>query len=152
MYSGKLFMVLGAGLAANSWPAFVAITVLYLFMYHSVVLAEEEYLRGKFGSAFDEYCSSTPRWLPRFRGLRETFRHSTFDWARVLAKEYSAPLGWTLPIVAIGLYNISRVGDPSYGFAKPGLLVFVAGLALAFWLAAGLRKKSSGRLRRSPSL
>jgi protein-S-isoprenylcysteine O-methyltransferase Ste14 len=152
MYVGKFFMVAGAGLAANSWAALVAISAVYAFMYHAVVLAEEEYLRGKFGSAFDEYCKRTPRWLSRLGGVRETFADSKFDWTRVLTKEYSAPLGWTLPIAAIGLYNMSRLADSSYGLAKPAFLIFVAGLAVAFWLLAGWRKKSSARLRRSPSL
>jgi protein-S-isoprenylcysteine O-methyltransferase Ste14 len=152
MYVGKFFMVAGAGLAANTWPAFVAISMVYAFLYHAVVLAEEEYLRSKFGSEFDEYCRTTPRWVPRLRGLGDTFAHSTFDWARVLKKEYSAPLGWILPIAAIGLYNMSRVVDPGYSSAKPAILILVAGLAVAFWLTAAWRKKSSRRLRRSPSL
>jgi protein-S-isoprenylcysteine O-methyltransferase Ste14 len=151
MYVGKFFMVAGAGLAANSWPALLAICAVYAFMYHAVVLAEEEYLRNKFGSEFDGYCRRTPRWLPRLRGLRDTFARSKFDWVQVLTKEYSAPLGWTLPIVAIGLYNLSRVAEATRNLAKPAFLIGVLGLAFAFWLAAGWLKKSSGLLRRSPS-
>ena len=151
MYVGKFLMVAGAGVAANSWPALVGICAVYSFMYHAVMRAEEEYLRGKFGAAFDEYCKDTPRWLPRLGGLRETFAHSRFDWTRVLTKEYSAPLGWTLPIVAIGLYNMSRGAGAEPGGGKRGFLLLVLGAAVTLWLAAGWLKKSHALTRRSTS-
>ena len=150
MYVGKFFMVLGAGLAANRWPALLAICAAYAFMYHAVVLAEEEYLRQKFGSAFDEYCRHTPRWLPRLDGLRETLARSKFDWVRVITKEYSAPLGWILPIVGIGLYNL-RQGPATHSATTATILIGILGVAVAFWLVAGWFKKTSPQLRRSPS-
>jgi protein-S-isoprenylcysteine O-methyltransferase Ste14 len=139
MYVGKFFMVLGAGLAANRWPALLSICGVYALMYHAVVLAEEEYLRQKFGRAFDEYCARTPRWLPRLRGLGETLSSSKFNWARVLIKEYSAPLGWTLPIVLIGLYNMNRAVD--HDSSGQWVLIGMLGLAATFWLGAGWLKK-----------
>ena len=151
MYVGKFLMVAGAGVAANSWPALVAICAAYSFMYHAVVLAEEEYLRQKFGATFDEYCRLTPRWLPRVRGLRATFADSAFDWVRVITKEYSAPLGWTLPIVAIGLYNMSRIADADQSPVKQAFLIVVASAAAILWLTAGWLKKSGGLARRSTS-
>jgi hypothetical protein len=105
MYVGKFLMVLGVGFASNRWPSLLAITFAYSFMYQCVTLAEEAYLRNKFGASFDEYCRRVPRWLPRLKGLGETLSRSEFRWRRVLVKGYSEPLGWTLPIVAVGLYN-----------------------------------------------
>ena len=86
MYVGKFFMVLGAGIASNRWPSLLAITAAYAFMYQAITLAEEAYLREKFGAAFDEYCRDVPRWWPRLRGLEETFARTRFNWARVLAR------------------------------------------------------------------
>jgi len=108
MYVGKFLMVLGAGIASNHWPALLAFTAAYSLMYQAVTLAEEDYLRRKFGAGFDDYCRHVPRWWPRLIGLRETFERTRFTWKRVLVKEYSAPLGWTLPIVLIGLWNIRQ--------------------------------------------
>jgi hypothetical protein len=138
-------MVLGAGIAANRWPALLSICAAYAFMYHAVVLAEEAYLREKFGPVFDAYRSRVPRWLPRLRGLRATLSESQFHWGRVLVKEYSAPLGWALPIVAIGLYNLAQT--PSDRF-RPTVLLTVLGLVVLFWLTAGWLKKT-GSLERS---
>jgi len=142
MYVGKFFMVLGAGVASNRWPSLLAITAAYAFMYHTITLAEEAYLRRKFDAAFTEYCRDVPRWWPRLRGLAATFTKTRFNWARVLAKEYSAPLGWTLPIVLIGLYNIHAATGFAHRPVAVALLWGVLGLALSFWLVVGLLKKT----------
>jgi protein-S-isoprenylcysteine O-methyltransferase Ste14 len=151
MYVGKFLMVLGTGIASNRWPSLLAITVAYSFMYQAVTLAEEDYLRRKFGAAFDEYCRRVPRWWPTLPGLRETFARSEFKWARVLRKGYSEPLGWTLPISAIGLYNLSRLPAG----AQPALFetTFLVGLvviAALFWLTTGWLKKTSIAALRIP--
>lgn len=142
MYVGKFFMVLGAGIASNRWPSLLAITAAYAFMYQAITLAEEAYLREKFGAAFDEYCRDVPRWRPRLRGLEETFARARFNWTRVLKKGYSEPLGWTLPIVLIALYNIHA----ATGFAERPFavrtLVGALGAAGLFWLGVGAMKKT----------
>ena len=142
MYLGKFFMVLGAGIASNRWPSLLAITAAYVFMYQAITLAEEDYLREKFGAAFAKYCRAVPRWWPVLRGLADTLERTRFNWARVLAKEYSAPLGWTLPIVLIGLYNIHT----TVGLAeRPEAVVTlwrVLGAVTVFWLFVGFLKKA----------
>jgi len=111
-------------------------------MYHCVVLAEEAYLRQKFGAAFDEYCRRVPRWLPQLGGLAQTLSESGFQWRRVLVKEYSAPLGWILPIVLIGFYNL---GWGAAFDTRPYAAAFLMGalvVAALFWLTAGVLKKT----------
>lgn len=146
MYVGKFFMVLGAGIASNRWPALLAITGAYAFMYHAITLAEETYLREKFGAAFDDYCRVVPRWWPRLRGIKETLARTRFNWTRVLVKEYSAPLGWTLPIVLIAIYN---VGGGAGFTAQPmatAVLTSAFCAAVALWVIVGLLKKTRSPL------
>ena len=147
MYVGKFLMVLGVGFASNRWPSLLAITFAYSFMYQCVTLAEEAYLRKKFGAAFDEYCRRVPRWLPRLAGLGETLAGSEFRWRRVLVKGYSEPLGWTLPIVAIGLYNLHKLGPLDEQPGAAGVLLGALGIAVLFAAVMGWLKKS-----RSPVL
>jgi len=142
MYVGKFFMVLGAGIASNRWPPLLAITAAYSFMYQAVTLAEEAYLRQKFGQAFDDYCKHVPRWWPRFAGLSETLSQSEFKWARMLVKGYSEPLGWTLPIVLIGLYNLKYAPGASDRPYATAFLLGVLGVVALFWLIAGWLKKT----------
>ena len=147
MYVGKFLMVLGVGFASNRWPSLLAITLAYSFMYQCVTLAEEAYLRKKFGPTFDEYCRRVPRWLPRLSGLGETLSGSEFRWRRVLVKGYSEPLGWTLPIVAIGLYNLHKLGPLDEQPGPTGVLLAALGIAVLFAAVMGWLKKS-----RSPVL
>jgi len=147
MYVGKFLMVLGVGFASNRWPSLLAITLAYSFMYQCVTLAEEAYLRNKFGPAFDEYCRRVPRWLPRLCGLGETLSGSEFRWRRVLVKGYSEPLGWTLPIVAIGLYNLHKLGPLDEQPGATGVLLGALGIAVLLAAVMGWLKKS-----RSPVL
>lgn len=142
MYVGKFLMVLGAGIAANRWPALLGITAAYLFFYHAVVLAEEAYLREKFGGEFDEYRSRVPRWIPRLRGLTALSASGRFDWKRVLLKEYSAPLGWTLPIVGIGLYNLSTTADAAGASWRRSVLVAFLVVVALFWVSVAWFKKT----------
>ncbi len=149
MYVGKFFMVLGAGIASNRWPPLLALTAAYAFMYQAITLAEEAYLREKFGAAFDEYCRAVPRWRPSLRGAAETFARTRFNWARVLTKEYSAPLGWTLPIVLIGLYNIHKTAGLAERPMAAATLWAVLGAATVFWLFVGFLKKTRAPVLRS---
>ena len=152
LYVGKFFMVLGAGIAANRWPALLAIGGLYGFMYHAVVLAEEDYLRRKFGAAFDEYCARVARWVPRVDGLSETLRGTAFHWKRVVVKEYSAPLGWTLPIVAIGLYNMAQVAPLAQQPARVMTMLVIVAAGFVLWSIAGFLKKTRSPLLQAADL
>jgi protein-S-isoprenylcysteine O-methyltransferase Ste14 len=146
MYVGKFFMVLGAGIASNRWPALLAIMGAYAFMYQAITLAEEAYLREKFGAAFDDYCRGVPRWWPRLRDIKETFARTRFNWTRVLVKEYSAPLGWTLPIVLIAIYNVG--GGAGFAAQPMATAVLTSALcaAVALWVIVGLLKKTRSPL------
>ena len=142
LYVGKFLMVLGAGIASNHWAALLAFTGAYSLMYQAVTLAEEHYLRGKFGAAFDDYCRRVPRWWPRLTGLRETFALTRFNWTRVLIKEYSAPLGWTLPIVLIGIWNIHQTTGLAARPQAVTVLWSLLGVAALLCLTLGALKKT----------
>ena len=59
----------------------------------------------------------------------------------MLVKGYSEPLGWTLPIVAIGLYNMSDVAPLDDQPYATGTLLGVLGLTLVLCLGMGWLKK-----------
>lgn len=148
LYVGKFLMALGLGIGTNRWPSLIALCVAYSFMYHSVVLAEEAYLRDKFGAAFDEYCRQVPRWWPRLSGLAATFSNFEFNWKRMIVKEYSAPLGWVLPIILICFYNMrDGTGAPSHPVGSTVLIGLIV-VVVAFWFTAAWIKKGNRLLHR----
>ena len=65
MYIGGFCVLAGFGLYERS-PAILFFAVPWLLLAHLfVVFYEEPHLRAKFGSPYDAYCRSVPRWLPR---------------------------------------------------------------------------------------
>jgi protein-S-isoprenylcysteine O-methyltransferase Ste14 len=88
LYVGNYLGILGALVASNSVVALVVGGLFFLLAYAAIVLAEENFLRGKFGESYDHYCSEVPRYAIKWRGLGETFRSSRFNWGRLLVKEY----------------------------------------------------------------
>lgn len=111
MYVGNLLIMIGVAIASNSWATIAVAVPLGLFMYASIVAAEEDYLRQRFGAAFTAYCRDVPRWFPRLTGLATTLRSMQFRWRRVIVKEYGTPFGWISVLVLIALYNVWMSGQ-----------------------------------------
>lgn len=67
MYLGLVAISLGltvlTGTLANLWIS----VALGGWLHHAYVLPEENFLRERFGSAWDEYSQQVPRWLPPIR-------------------------------------------------------------------------------------
>ncbi|MEA3211046.1 MAG: hypothetical protein QOE70_4103 [Chthoniobacter sp.] len=150
LYDGNLLILLGIGLAGDSVLFLTAGLAFFLFAYLAIVAAEENFLRGKFGAEFDEYCALVNRFLPRFSGLRTTLTGMRFNWRRVISAEYGSTFVWLEAFLLATIQNVHESGHlPS---RHPVLLVLwalVAFVALGFFIARVLKK--TGRLAESPS-
>lgn len=105
LYVGNVLMLLGVGILSNSLVYVGIVIPFFLFIYQAIVLAEENFLRGKFGPEFDRYCERVNRWVIRLSGLSETFKGMTFNYKRWILKEYNTLFVWLVGIVAIILYR-----------------------------------------------
>ncbi|MFK3709220.1 methyltransferase family protein [Leclercia adecarboxylata] len=144
LYLGNLLMIVGFGVASNN-PWYLAITLpLFFLAYACIIAAEEHYLLERFGDAYRHYCATTPRLMPRLRGLSQTLRTFSFNWRRVVVKEYS-----TISITLLVLVLLSGrvLNDSSDDW------VLSAGLVGLILLACiGIRAlKKSGRLSAKPA-
>ncbi len=63
-YIEALLWTLGYAFFANYLGTYVVVTLSFLAVY-LIVLLEERELRARFGTAYVEYCSRVPRFLPR---------------------------------------------------------------------------------------
>ena len=111
LYVGNILMLLGVGILANSLIYVAIIMPLFLFIYQAIVLAEENFLRGKFGADFDAYCTKVNRWIPSLKGIGATFSSMEFNWKRWVLKEYTTQFIWLAGIVLliIRLYQIEDI-------------------------------------------
>ncbi len=102
LYVGNFFIVLGLLCIAHD-PFVYAVGLGFFFgEYFFIIRAEEDFLRGRFAHAFDDYCAKVPRWIPRLSpAFTGTLREGTFDWRRALKKEHNPTMAWVTGLVAL---------------------------------------------------
>ena len=69
LYVGNIAVSIGMAIASNSVLFFSFIAPFIIFVYIAIVLAEEDFLRKKFGAAFDQYTKDVNRWVPSLKGI-----------------------------------------------------------------------------------
>lgn len=105
MYVGNVLMIIGMSVLSNSVFAVFIMIPLFIFIYQAIILAEENFLRNKFGSDFDAYCRRVPRWFPKLQGITKTIGQNHFDIQKAVFKEYNTTYLWILGAVLLFAYN-----------------------------------------------
>lgn len=141
LYVGNVLMLLGVGILSNSLIFTAIIMPLFMLIYQAIVLAEENFLRGKFGAAFDEYCKKVNRWIPSLKGIGATFRSMKFRWKRWLIKEYNTQYIWMSGITLILLLRYPQLTGGSEK-QRNILLAVILPLLLVYYLTIRFLKKT----------
>jgi len=108
LYVGNILMLTGVGILVNSLLYLLIFIPLFLFIYQAIVLAEENFLRSKFGNQFDAYAQRVHRWLINPSGLGKTLSEMRFLWRRWLIKEYNTQVIWLTGIAIILFFRYSH--------------------------------------------
>lgn len=146
LYVGNLLMLLGYLVIHNNPWVYLLGGVYFLVAYHAIVAAEENFLSGKFGAGYDEYCRDVPRWRIRLSGLGETFRGMKFNWTRVLAKDYSTMDTAVITVVALLAWEaISFHGLEAATLWLEELAAILVAVQIAALIILALKK--TGRLK-----
>lgn len=145
LYVGNILMLLGVGILSNSLLYVAVVMPVFMLIYHAIVLAEENFLRGKFGQAFNTYCSQVNRWVPSLKGIGATFSSMQFKWKRWLLKEYNTQYIWLSGIVLILLFKYPQLTGYNELYRNT-LLAVILPLLLVWYLFVRYLKKS-GKLK-----
>jgi len=141
LYVGNILMLFGVGVLSNSLLYVLVIMPLFFVIYQAIVLAEENFLRGKFGQAFNNYCARVNRWIPDPRGLSKTFSSMEFRWKRWVLKEYNTQYVWLTGITLILLFRYPQLtGNDDH--LRNNLLAIILPLLLLLYLLVRFLKKS----------
>ena len=148
LYVGNILMLLGVGILANSVFYVAFMMPLFSFIYQAIVLAEEDFLRKKFGAGFDNYCRDVNRWWPSMQGIGNTLRSMEFNWKRWILKEHTTQFIWLLGICLLLFAPLPVLRYPELltgcSFDPMTLLsALIGALALLYVLIRVLKK--SGR-------
>jgi protein-S-isoprenylcysteine O-methyltransferase Ste14 len=141
LYVGNILMLFGVGVLSNSLLYVVIIMPLFLLIYQAIVMAEENFLSNKFGSAFEQYCSRVNRWVPSLKGIASTFSSMTFKWKRWILKEYNTQYVWLTGIVLILLLKYPQLTNNN-SHRRNVLLAIILPFLLFMYILVRYLKKS----------
>lgn len=145
LYLGNMLVFLGLFLVLNSIVGYLVGVPFFYLAYLSMTLAEEEFLRMQFGDEYRAYFSRVNRFLPSLRGLGATMRSMTFDWGRLIRKEYGSTFLWITTALGLMVWeSVARQGWGSVG-TRARVLAAAWVTVLALYLLARYLKKT-GRL------
>jgi protein-S-isoprenylcysteine O-methyltransferase Ste14 len=150
LYLGNVLILIGLFLIhGNPWVLGLG-GLFFLSGYAAIVAAEEHYLAGKFGAAYDAYVRDVPRWLPRLQGLRRSMAGMRFNWKRLLSKEYGSMLMWMGGALLLLAQETLAYHTRHQVEGRLRLLAATFGFLVLGWGAARFLKKT-GRLKNPPT-
>lgn len=144
LYIGNIMILLGLGVVANSLLFLLIFVPLFIFLYQSIVLAEEDFLMGKFGEAYTAYCKSANRWFPKMQGLLTTITEMDFKWKRVFIEEYNSTYIWLTGAVLLIMKNyFQQEGSDAFTGSLPYFIAVLLLLLLCYLLIRYLKKSGT---------
>ena len=103
-------------------------------------MAEENFLRSKFGESFNAYCKRVNRWVPNFANLGGTFRSMEFKWKRWILKEYNTQVVWLVGITLILLIKYPQLTNFDENLRNTLLAIILPVLGVIYLFVRWLKK------------
>ncbi|HEY2728086.1 MAG TPA: isoprenylcysteine carboxylmethyltransferase family protein [Parafilimonas sp.] len=141
LYVGNILMLAGVGILSNSFLYIVIMIPFFLFVYQAIVLAEENFLRNKFGEQFNNYCARVNRWFPDFKGIGKTFSGMRFNWKRYVAKEHTTTFIWLCGIVLLLLFYYPQLTNNDAHLRNTLLIVILSALLIIYIFIRIIKKQ-----------
>ena len=104
LYLANYIIIIGFTMEFHVWWLVLLTTTLYALYYERIMLAEEAFLRARFGGEFEEWAAVTPAFIPKWHGWRSF--QVPFCWRTVLQREYNA----FFLIIAV-FFLLDSIGD-----------------------------------------
>lgn len=129
LYLGNFFMMLGVTMFVRLWWISVIYALAFWLYYERIIMAEEAFLKGKFGKQYENYLERTPAFIPNFKLWRPPAL--SFSSRTVLKREYPGFFGVVAAFTfleVVGDYFLEKtlVIDPIWaGIFIFGLLTYV---------------------------
>lgn len=94
LYLGNWLIVSGLVLIANNRWWYLLVLPAFSAAYWFIVLAEENFLTGRFGQEYVAYAAAVNRFIPDRRGLIRVLTSPEFAWRRAFRKEARVACSW----------------------------------------------------------
>ena len=85
LYVGNFFMYLGIAILTENLCFIISFVFAFWLYYERIMLAEERFLRNKFGDLYLEWSAKTGSFIPTFRKWKKP--DLKFSWKKILKQE-----------------------------------------------------------------
>ncbi|MCB0713528.1 MAG: DUF1295 domain-containing protein [Ignavibacteriae bacterium] len=138
LYLGNYVMGLGLALVPHQWWLVAIYSLIFWVYYERIMVAEEEFLRKKFGAAYEEWGNRTPAFIPSFKHWQPPAL--PFSARNVLKREYSGFFALILSMyILVFISDFAIAGKPTVNWLWIGITIF--GFLVWFTLRT-LKKKT----------
>jgi protein-S-isoprenylcysteine O-methyltransferase Ste14 len=127
LYLANYIIILGITMEFHIWWLVLIISLAYALYYERIMMAEESFLRERFGETFEKWASVTPAFIPKLRGWKPN--GVSFSWRTVLQREYNA----FFMIISV-FFVLDIIGDSiverHFTVGTDWLIAFIAGFCI----------------------
>ncbi len=139
LYLGNFFMWLGPVLFLRSVWITIIFCLAYWLYYERIIFAEEQFLRRKFGDAYDRWAEGVNAFIPGFRNYARS--EMSFSLRNVLKREYN---GFGLIFIVFALLDIVRNYSIDDQFDIQPMWAILLAFGFMVWVVLRiLRKRTS---------
>jgi protein-S-isoprenylcysteine O-methyltransferase Ste14 len=138
LYLGNYLIMIGFAMWLHVWWLIALTSCFYALYYERIMLAEESFLRQRFGETFEKWSAVTPAFFPKFRGWKPS--SVPFCWRTVAQREYNA---FFLIISVFFLFDLigDSIAEKNWHISWVWFWVFIAGF-LIFAVLRTLKKRT----------
>ncbi len=138
LYLGNFIIILGATLFIQVWWLALIFCVGFWTYYERIILAEENFLREKFGDTFLKWAEITPVYLPNFKNWKKP--SLPFSFKTVLRREFATLFGITSAFFFLDI-AADLLAEGKFELDLPWVILFILGLIIYITLLI-LKKKT----------
>ena len=125
LYIGNFFIFSGLVVVFSNPYAVLVFGIFLVVQYYFVILAEEDFLRGKYGEEYDTYCRRVKRIFPTFRDYRKN--RNPFNPRKVIFKENDSVFNMLVMYLLVLLYKerffLGTIGNALFYIISGGVLI-----------------------------
>lgn len=138
LYLANYLMFAGFLIATHVYWLVLACSLLYFLYYERIMMAEEDFLAGKFGQSYQDWAAVTPAFLPRLHGWRRSTL--AFNWCKVIRGETHGLclIAVVFAVLRLGLWRVHGGGGE-----LPWMWMEFAGATLVLLGTVILMKKTT---------
>ena len=141
LYVGNFVIWIGIALFGHLWWLTLVSVLAFWLYYERIMLAEEAYLRKKFGREFEVWADVTPAVIPGGRNWSKPA--GSFSLKIVLKREYGSFFS-----IIVTMFTLKVSGDmlAGRGFELDPMWGALLGLGFATWITLRVLKKKTSLL------